>query len=68
MNLDKPTSRVKQHIYTISPVPDDGTLVDDSVALVDDLVAHVGGQSTPTNTMRFKTKPLKSSATIRKYR
>jgi hypothetical protein len=51
MTTDKPMATIEDTPHTETSMVDDGTLVDDTVVLVDSLVSVVGGQSTPIRAM-----------------
>lgn len=67
MKIDKPSGKIKRQSQTTAPVTDDGTLVDDTVALVDG-TALVGGLTTTNQDMVLKVKTIIPRANIRIHR
>ncbi len=59
---------IKHQSQTSTPTTGDNTLVDDTVSLVDDLTALVGGPNTPieNNPVAIDSKPPKM--VIKRYR
>lgn len=55
MRIIKPTGYIKRQTQTTTPVVSDDTLVDDTVALVDDATALVGGSATSYSAMKHRT-------------
>lgn len=67
MRIDKPSGKIKRQSQTTAPTTDDGTLVNDTVALVDG-TAFVGGLTTTNQDMVLKVKTIKPNSSIRKHR
>lgn len=56
MSNDIPVSTIKEQPLTTQPFTPDNTLVDDTVRLVDDLVALTGGQTAIVEDLRSKVE------------
>lgn len=65
MKIDSPTATIKRQTQTSTPTVSDGTLVDDTVALVDS-TSLVGGQTVINPTMPMKIKTSIPRPKIRK--
>lgn len=68
MRINKPTSKIKNQPQQNLPIVSDTTLVDDPVALVDDVLALVGGQTTTNTNMMINMKTPQPTPRIRKQR
>lgn len=64
---DIPVSTIYEQPLTNPPFTPDNTLIDDTVALVDDPGALVGGQTTIIEDMRVSVQPDTPKTIIQRY-
>lgn len=64
----RPILRIKKQALTTPPFIGDSTLVDDTVALVDDATALSGGQVTLHTGLRSNVRPVRTYTNIKKRR